>query len=58
MGRSEKTTILPEPAENANSGSGQVIRAHKVSALMASAKQAESNVRVIKRSKVASFADG
>jgi hypothetical protein len=54
MGRSEATTIFPEPAENANSGSGQVIRPHKDSAAVPSATLAQSNVRLIKLSKVAS----
>src|SRR5205085_361016 len=56
IGWSEATTILPEPCENAKSGSGQVIRAHSDNAAAPSAALAQSNVRLIKRSNIASIA--
>jgi hypothetical protein len=56
MGRSEATTIFPEPSENAKNGSGQVIRAHTDSAAVPTATLAQSNVRLNKRSKMASIA--
>ena len=56
MGRSEATTIFPEPAENAKSGAGQVISALSDSAAVAGSTVVHSSVRLIVRSKMASIA--